>query len=237
MKKIFAMFLFFFLLAWCPNNIHYGDVGSPALTYIDSNQNGADTGTDVSITHGLSINSGDLLVVSIHNNTSATLSDNNGSYPFTENDEDGLTSSNRALYWRIAGSSEPATYHWTLTASQRWAIIIIQLRAPSGYSVQNPPIDVGGGTPNEALSTTITATSITVVEHSLLLAIGYADNSSVTFSAHPSGMTVAETRSTNQALSASYLQDSPSGSTGSKTWTIDSSYYNAGELISFLPGN
>ncbi len=89
------------------------------------------TGTAVSITHGLTINSGDVIIATINANADAAISDNNGGNAFTEDlEETSIPDTNSyAIYSRVAGASEPLSYNWTLSISQGWSV---QLRVFSG---------------------------------------------------------------------------------------------------------
>ena len=88
--------------------------------------------TPASITHGLTINANDVIVAMIHVNTNSTdISDNNGAFPFIEQVEEvnGGTSSRYAIYYRVAGASEPASYSFDLGGSWAWSM---QIRVFSG---------------------------------------------------------------------------------------------------------
>lgn len=88
----------------------------------------------ISATHGLSIQAGDIVTALVSINETAdfqsTLSDNNGSYPFTTlyeyAESDGNTLITRYCY-RVAGSSEPATYSWTINGTNQYGVIHIRV--------------------------------------------------------------------------------------------------------------
>ena len=88
-------------------------------------------GTSVSITHGLTINANDVIIAMINaNSTTQTISDNNDPYAFEEQiEETGGDTNTYAIYYRVAGASEPASYSWSLSSSQQWSI---QIRVFSG---------------------------------------------------------------------------------------------------------
>src|SRR3990167_808039 len=86
------------------------------------------TGTSAapSITHGLTINSGDTVLITGNANASGnTWGDNNGSTPLTiDFQETGSGTNTYAIMSRKAGASEPASYAFTLASSQAWSLTI-----------------------------------------------------------------------------------------------------------------
>ncbi len=83
-----------------------------------------------SITHGFTITTGDVIVAIVNANlASNTVTDNNGSTPFTPDDwGENLDSARTYIFSRVAGASEPSTYNWTLGSSSRWSVILQQFR-------------------------------------------------------------------------------------------------------------
>jgi len=101
-----------------------------AISLIASASTDAASGTAVSLTHGLTIQSGDIIVALVHaNGSGTTIVDNNGASSFTKRTEaDSGATSHAAIFDRVAGGSEPSAYAFTLGSSQRWAIIVLQFR-------------------------------------------------------------------------------------------------------------
>lgn len=88
----------------------------------------SDISTAAVVTHGQTINSGDLVVVYINVNSAPTITDDgNGSgATFTKEVEEepvGETCSH-ALFWKVANGSEPSTYDFTLGTSQHWQAVV-----------------------------------------------------------------------------------------------------------------
>jgi len=156
--------------------------GGGTITETGSNTASSTSTTDASITHGLTINEGDVIIVVIHQQAAGGIADNNGAYPFTELiDETGPSTSGYAIYSRVAGASEPSTYSWT-TGNVQWTLV---LRVFSGVDTSDiwdvPPsgstkATSTGSTPATALSMTIsTAGAMGIV------VVG-TDSSSITYS-------------------------------------------------------
>ena len=82
----------------------------------------------VSITHGLTILEGDVLiaVLSVVNTGSTFASDDS---EFTDDYQDAFADGNLAIMSRVAGASEPSDYSWTISPSAvRHSVIIKQFR-------------------------------------------------------------------------------------------------------------
>ncbi len=82
----------------------------------------ADSGnsSSASVTHGLTINSGDLVVayLCLDGTADATADDAGWTEAHSANATD--ETDRHKLYWREAGGSEPSSYSWDLGSSRRW---------------------------------------------------------------------------------------------------------------------
>ena len=80
-----------------------------------------------SVTHGLTINSGDLVVAYVNTNgTGTTTADSDSGAGWTEelNEIPSGETARQVIYSRIANGSEPSAYAWTLGSSTLWHVII-----------------------------------------------------------------------------------------------------------------
>lgn len=221
-----------------------GGGGGTALTFVDAAGNAASSGTAVSVTHGLTINSGDLVLAVVHcNDTGQSIADNNSGYSFTEMAESGASTFTRAVYWREAGGSEPSSYAWTIGSSDRWSVIVAVFRPTGGESVRAAPFDVSPSSVTGASSSTVTAPGINAgIDNATVIAMGYVDNNSRYFQSGPGdGFSEAFTTSTvnyNQPMSMYYksVSGTPPISQGDVTWGISSSTSVGGEQFSLDPG-
>ena len=125
-----------------------------------------------------------------------------------------------ATYYRVAGSSEPTSYTWTLGSSAGAAGGI---QSFSGVNTANP-IDVEGGQ-NTANALTLTAPGVTTASTYEMLVTSHAFASSATFT-NPTGMTeafdkasVTVPNSGGEAIEGNYQLLTAAGATGSKTAT------------------
>ena len=84
------------------------------------------SGTSASITHGLTINSGDLVVAYINCNNTGAISNDAGGAAWANpiNEVPSTETARHAFFWKVAGGSEPATYTWTLPASTQYRVIV-----------------------------------------------------------------------------------------------------------------
>lgn len=190
------------------------------------------------ITHGQTIASGDLIVAVVHFNGAITITDNNTGYEFTEVDEDYFNSEERAVYWRVAGASEPSSYAWTGSSNNRVAISLVVLRPPSGTSVQTPPFDVTPATVTTGSTTAISAPAQTGTTNGVTwVAVAYVDGAE-TFTAFPSGYTQDNTHiETNQPISMYFKLNQNSGTTGTADWTLNAAQATGAEIFILKPAS
>lgn len=83
-----------------------------------------------SITHGLTIKGGDVILAGVHANLAAnTVADNNGSTPFAFDDfGDNPDSARLYLFNRVCNGNEPSAFAFTLGSSARWSLLLRQYR-------------------------------------------------------------------------------------------------------------
>lgn len=192
------------------------------VTYVNSATGGATSGTAESCTAPASIASGDILVAMFNNNETGTISDNNGATPFTQ----GLArrgyngnSGGYTIWYRVAGGSEPATYNFTCSASDRWAIIIAAFRGGHVTDIW----DVAPSASTESLDSSNTRNSptlTTITNGAMMIAMGVMDSSTLTFSATPAdSFTSMQNNSGEELLQASYKVKTTAGLQAAVGWT------------------
>jgi hypothetical protein len=141
-------------------------------------------GTTASITHGQTIAANDVIVAMIHSNDAGNdVTDNNGAYAFAEEFEEtnpGQTSS-YAIYYRVAGASEPATYSWNINNDTEWSV---QIRIFSGVDTASVwDVSPSVSTRSSAGSgTTATAPTMTTSNDGAMGIIAIFSDSTETFS-------------------------------------------------------
>ena len=173
------------------------------------------TGTSASITHGLNINSGDVIIVTLHANNNPTRTDNNGANSFTDDFADTAVtaSSSYTIFSRVAGASEPASYSFTLGSSERWSIVI---RVFEG--VHSTIYDVAPAAGNKYIRNTDPSPAVdaitTTYDRSLAFFLVMADSETNTYSSPTNEYTSSVARTSNQIQDTyiKYLGDA--GSTG-----------------------
>lgn len=127
-----------------------------AISLVGTASTDASTGTAVSLTHGLTITPGDVVIATINCNGSGnTVTDNNGTSAFTASHSKANTdSATLAVFHRVAGASEPSAYAFTLGASGRWSIVVRVYRgvdisvwdvAPGASTCRVAPTTAGEG--------------------------------------------------------------------------------------------
>ena len=140
----------------------------------------------------------------------------------------------QSVYVHVAGSSEPATYTWTLAAAHGAAGAIL---AYTGVDTTNP-VDVSNG--GASHSTAVTAPSMTTTAPGDQL-VGFFGAKGPTTFAPPAGMTEQTESSLNvsgEKITAESA-DSALGAAGATgVWTATSSalVYGIGQLVALRPG-
>jgi len=129
----------------------------------------------------------------------------------------GAESSSYAIYYRVAGASEPASYSWTLNTSTEWSI---QIRVFSGVDTSSV-WDVAPSTSTRSFSasgTTATAPSMTTSTDGAMGIIAFFSDSLETFS-NPTNGYETEVEPASSRAQASYVHTwTSAGATGaSKT--------------------
>lgn len=135
------------------------------------------TATSASITHGLTINSGDLVVAYINCNNTGAISNDAGGAAWTNpiNEVPSTETSRHAFFWKVAGSSEPATYTWTLPASTQYRVIVKVFTSATDAVQDTAAVTTKDASPVSNLVCEAT-NGITVADDSLSVVFGGKDN-------------------------------------------------------------
>jgi MSHA biogenesis protein MshQ len=150
--------------------------------------------------------------------------------------ENSGTTLAQAIYWKLAGASEPASYAWTFSATQKASGGIA---AYSGVSTSTP-INAHGGQAN-ASSTSVTAPSITPTAAGARL-VGFFGTATGTTFTSPGSMTErwdtastggsAGTRTTSEGADQTL---GVTGATGTRVATAGATAVNIGQLVALTP--
>ena len=199
-----------------------------AISYISSSS--ADgSGTALSATAPATILTGDVLVALVHlnNGVARTATDNNGSTPFTDSgmgllDYNG-NSARYYIFYRVAGGSEPASYAWTASTSDRWCLAIGCYRGVNTASVFD--VAPSGSTENEGTDASAspfadTNALTTLSNGAMMIAFGMVDNAAFTFTATPGDSFNSRVNEAGQQLTGMADKLIPTIATqGSVSWT------------------
>ena len=186
-------------------------------TLVGQASNSASTGTTVSVTHGLTIAANDVVIALVNLNGSAarTLSDNNGGTAFTQDLVEGGSSPTRVyqVWSRVAGASEPASYNFNASSSDRWSIILVVRRGVDVASIYDVAPSVASskfssGSPWSANSIT------TSNDNSLAIAWWVADAINGTASAPSNGYGDLVTVDVDMTSACTSKVITPAGATG-----------------------
>ena len=181
------------------------------------------TGATLTITKPTGTAANDVLIASIAVTPStATITPPSGWTLVRRTDNAGPTSNSLAVYSKVAGGSEPASYAWTLSGS---SFTTGGVQAFTGINTTTP-IDVENGQ-TTASATTHATPSITTSTANSIIVTSHAFASGATWTP-PSGMTEgfdkanANNNATGMAVEGNWLLQAVAGATGVKTATASS---------------
>lgn len=177
---------------------------------------------NISFTHGLTIQPGDVIIASINvNGAGNTVTDNNGATPFTVSDSAANPDSATAyIFHRVCGSSEPSAYAFTLGSSNRRSIVLRQYRG-----VDSSVWDVAPGASNRDTGsgdTTAEAVAITILTSGACGLVFMMDDflpTTTTFSSINNGYGNVVSESGQEYQATADKLGLPTGSTGITTVT------------------
>jgi len=141
--------------------------------------------------------------------------------------------SSTAVYYKVAGASEPASYTWTLSVAGCMASWIA-----SYYNVNtSTPIDVNNGQTNNSYSApnyTFSTPSITTNYGSEMIVAAFGTFGGIYTWTPPTGMTeFADVNNTSsRAIEGAEVAQASAGASGTKTATCSTSSYGASVIFS-----
>lgn len=199
-----------------------------AVSVVASSNNGAASGTAVSVAAPTGTTTGDLAVCVVHANSQTnTIADNNGATAFTEpvndykpNDAGGHVVS---IFYRVIQASDPTTYNFTLDSSQRWAAVAATFRGfDTGTNFEITPSTTYFNNENNFDDSNVDAPTVTTsVSGSIHVAGAVMDTGATITISLPASYTDLSSRNTNQTIALCYRIITPAGATGAKSFTLD----------------
>jgi len=184
-------------------------------------------GTTLSVTKPTGLQAGDVMVAVVDVMGTAAITAPAG-WTLIRDTANGTTM-HQSAYWKVAGTSEPRSYAWTLSSAQLAAVAIAAYRGVATVS----PVDVNSG--GIATSASISAPSVTTTSGAELIVglYGIATQATVT---PPTGMLEqAEiAASSGKAKADTEISDDiqeQAGATGDRTATASRGGANIGQLV------
>jgi hypothetical protein len=188
--------------------------------YVASAEAYATSGTDCVINKPTGTVQGDVMVAVINFNSNITVTAPSGWTTIDE--DDGIPSAGTALiYYKVAGASEPTTYTWQGSASNRYGGVIATFTGSFNSDPSN-------GTFSYAISATTSTTNVTANAMTLtsgcamVVYLGAYDQVAGNVWTKPSGWTDACLNNGTNNAYIGYKTFANSGSTGTVAYTINS---------------
>ncbi len=148
------------------------------ISFIAGAGNGGANGTAHSVTHGFTLVNDDVLIGVVHtNNTSDTITDNNGTEAWTDVfGEDGQSGTHSyRIFRRIVDGTEGSTFDFTSGGNSRWSVVVLQWRGVDTASIFD--VTPSATTSNNGGSdVTLIANDITVAGGTVGIFFALADN-------------------------------------------------------------
>lgn len=177
------------------------------------------SGSSIAFTHGITILENDIVFVCVSNNSSKSITGLDG---FTSDFSETFASSRYTVLSKVAGASEPATYTFTMSGSDRYNAILFVLRGANTSSIYDVAPLLANMTDGNSL--TATANSITTSNNnSLVLFTASIDNSaSDSIGSFTNGFSsFVEHDNTRQAHSIASKTQTTAGAVGNTSATIN----------------
>jgi Bacterial Ig-like domain (group 1) len=190
----------------------------PAIVFKAASAAGSMGATTLVIPKPTGVVADDFLIAGVTVRDNPTITPPSG-WTFLRRDPVSPTTVTQAIYYKVAGASEPASYTWTFSSSQKASGGII---AYTGVDNSNP-IDVHSGNSGSGMMLTALSVTTTAPDDMIVGFFGIARSTGITA---PSGMTerfqvqagggAADTKTTSEG---SDVTQSTIGATGNKTAT------------------
>jgi hypothetical protein len=194
------------------------------------------TSSSFSVTAPAGTVAGDVVVVLAVANGITTISDNNGSTPFTKDVSDirpGSGSVTISLFSRRIQAGDPTTYQFTPTTGSEWRLYAVTIQNPHPSTFY----DAGPSYACAASTTVSTAAITTTTANALLLQLFGVDVSpAITFSNKPASYTEIEEQLSTRAINIFARTQTTAGLEAAQTVTISGvAQYHCGIALGIAP--
>lgn len=213
-----------------------------AITYVGGANSTSASATSLSVdVSGISIQQDDFILAVCHgNDTSGSITDNNGANSFTESFQESNPSSGTgqiAFFERVAGASEPTSYSFSLNSADRFVITLSVFR---GVDTAGPwDVKVSATTrafDNTGTNDTPTTPSLTTGENNCWGIAAYFRDGSSTFSAYTNSYAnEVEPASPDQANAHVSREFTTAGNQGTTACTISAANIWVAHQFSIAP--
>ena len=207
-----------------------------SFTHIVTASNGSASASTATITHGATINAGDLMVAFIFRNAATTAIDiqgASGGATWVEEVQDDPSdfTARMSIQWAIANATEPSAFTWALNTTDRVSAHLHVLR-PSGAT---PILDTASAEDTGVTEFDGTTIDIAHATDAVSMVFYMSDTGSGTWSG-VTGSYLSLTTEPDQRSGAAYKIHTTSGQTGVITCTMSTDRDWASRILSFVEG-
>ena len=155
--------------------------GSGTFTYVGGAASRGTTASSPNVNHGLSIQSGDLVVAYVHSNATTAITPNDtwDAELFDEEPDSPTETSRNAMYWKVATGSEPSNYGWTAGVGN-WGVVLKVFRPSGGTITVDLPALKGLNANSIAAIRSVAQNGRTAATDAVSIIAGGKDNRTVT---------------------------------------------------------
>jgi hypothetical protein len=187
-----------------------------AVPVVETTATSTGSGTTITVTMPSGIVGGNLLVVGISFAYMRTISGVPSGWTLFRNDTDPSTEHRFATYYKVAGSSEPGSYDWTLSAGTNFNASAIRISGVDGTTPVN-------ATAYDLTTSNKTSPSVPTTVADCLIVRYFSVGRDRTFTEPTSHTKVADTTTAAGCdHSVARITQSTAGDTGTALWTTDS---------------
>ncbi len=197
-----------------------------ATTVRSSSKNSSTTGTAISVAAPTGTAAGDVSIIVIHSNQIISVTDNNGSTPWTEDLEfkpNTVSGQTISVFSRRIQAGDPSTYNFTQTLTGRWSIIAVSFQNPNVSAIYDIAPTAGNSvnTDTPGANSVACASITTLTNNAIHCVVGAVDDATATITGSPSGYTIEQTTADQPEQFADKVI-TVAGATGTQTFTFSS---------------
>ena len=204
-----------------------------------SSSSAGDTASSITVDEPTGAAVGDWLIACVAGNGIRTLSDGNGSTPFTKTHQHDVANAVSAVFVRKKEAGDPATLTFNISASDRISCVAMAFQdgdATTAYDVAPSASNDASGT---SINTLDCADITTLTDNAIHVCFAHLDSSSQYFNSVPAGYTevqILDAGDPGQGIAVHILTIGTAGATGAQTYATSGAGTNLRDSFAIKDG-